>query len=163
MHDAFVLPLYGFGALSLAQIVGEAGDLLNYANPAKVWKRFGLAVINGERQQKKTNVDLAALHGYSPRRHSIIFVISDSLLKKQNDYKALYDARKTYEVEKAVAAGLTVAPQAVISRKKDKEKYRSAGHIHMRSQRYVAKRLLRNVWRALRAAAGIVEEQQQAA
>lgn len=36
-----------FGARSLAVIVGEAGDLSNYATHSKLWKRMGLAVMDG--------------------------------------------------------------------------------------------------------------------
>src|SRR4029077_5193473 len=45
---AMQLPIYpwiesvrGAGALGLATIIAEAGDLSNYPNPAKVWKRLG--------------------------------------------------------------------------------------------------------------------------
>lgn len=127
---AFVEPLCGFGALGFAQIVGEAGDLSNYANPAKLWKRMGLGLVNGERQRKCTDAEKAAAHGYSPRRRSIMFVIGDSLLKKQNAYRELYLARKEYEQTK-VPDGTKML-------------------WHRRAQRYVEKRLLRDLWRAWR-------------
>ena len=38
----------GAGALSLAQIIGETGDLSLHANPDKVKKRLGLAPYNGK-------------------------------------------------------------------------------------------------------------------
>ena len=48
------LPIYpwietvrGAGALGLATIVAEAGDLANYPNPAKLWKRLGFAPYDG--------------------------------------------------------------------------------------------------------------------
>lgn len=48
------LPVYpwvenmrGAGALGLATIVAEAGDLSNYPNPAKLWKRLGFAPFDG--------------------------------------------------------------------------------------------------------------------
>lgn len=48
------LPVYpwiesmrGAGALGLATIVAEAGDLSNYPNPAKLWKRLGFAPFEG--------------------------------------------------------------------------------------------------------------------
>jgi len=37
----------GAGALGLATIVAEAGDLANYPNPAKLWKRLGFAPFDG--------------------------------------------------------------------------------------------------------------------
>lgn len=127
----FVESVCGFGDLGLAQIVAEAGDLSNYAGPAKLWKRFGLAVIGGERQRKVANDPaLAIAHGYSPTRRSLVFVIGDSLIKKQNRYRDLYLARK--EVERAKAPD---APKMA--------------H-HRRAKRYVEKRLLRDLWRAWR-------------
>lgn len=37
----------GAGQLGLATIVAEAGDLANYPNPAKLWKRLGFAPYDG--------------------------------------------------------------------------------------------------------------------
>ena len=37
----------GAGMLGLATIVAEAGDLSNYPNPAKLWKRLGFAPYDG--------------------------------------------------------------------------------------------------------------------
>lgn len=127
----------GLGALGLAQIAGECGDLHNYANPAKVWKRMGLAVIDGERQRKHSDPDLAALHGYSPQRRSIMYVIADSLVKGNRDgaYRTYYLAEKERQRGK-----LPDAPQA---------------HIHNRALRHMAKRLLRDLWRAWRASAAV--------
>jgi hypothetical protein len=51
---AMQLPIYswiegvrGAGALGLATIIAETGDLSNYPNPAKVWKRLGFAPYDG--------------------------------------------------------------------------------------------------------------------
>ena len=151
VYSAFVEPINGFGALGLAQIVGEAGDLSKYSNPAKLWKRFGLGLVGGERQRRHTDPEKAIAHGYSPRRRSVMFVIGDSLLKKQNAYKDLYDERKRYEEQKAIAAGLVVRaakpgdPVDQVS-----AGFRSKMVIHRRSQRYVEKRLLRDLWRSWR-------------
>ncbi len=43
----WVKSIHGAGALGLATIVAEAGDLNNYANPAKLWKRLGYAPYEG--------------------------------------------------------------------------------------------------------------------
>jgi hypothetical protein len=150
------LPVYpwakatmGFGDLGLAQIVGECGDLSIYSNPAKVWKRMGLAVIGGERQRRVTGAD-AIEHGYSPSRRSIIWNIGDSMIKcSASEYRALYLERKETEKAKAEAEGLTVVPAAKIPAK-TKDAYRSEGHVHARAKRYMEKRLLRNLWRAWR-------------
>ncbi len=120
----------GIGPLGLAQIVGECGDLSNYANPAKVWKRMGLALINGERQGKRTDPEEAALHGYSPSRRSTMYVIATFLMMNNRDgeYRTYYLAEKERQREK-----LPDAPNV---------------HVDNRARRHLAKRLLRDLWRA---------------
>jgi len=125
----------GFGIPSLAAIVGDAGDLSNYANPAKLWKRLGLAVIDGERQRCVSGVD-ALEHGYNPSRHAVAWNVGDSLWKSQGKdekagpYRQIYDARKAYEFER------------------DPEMKK--GHASNRAKRYMLKRLMRDLWRAWR-------------
>jgi hypothetical protein len=155
VYSTFVEPINGMGAIGLALIVGEAGgDLNNYSNPAKLWKRFGLAPLNGKAgsvwmRRGGLSDEQWSQFGYSPRRRSTMFVVTDSLLKKENTYKVLCDARKQLERAKAEAEGLQVAAAADIP-KKEAAKYRSLIHIKLRAERYVAKRLLRDLWRAWR-------------
>jgi hypothetical protein len=78
-----------------------------------------------------------------------MFVIGDTMLKKRSTYRDLYDERKIYEQEKARAAGLTIAPAAKIPAKR-KHEFISEGVIHLRSKRYMEKRLLRDLWVAWR-------------
>jgi hypothetical protein len=83
----------GFGILSLAIIVGECGDLDNYANPAKVWRRMGCAPYQSEgktlmpatwRSGKEGKLSAEDWEdcGYSPRRRSIAFLIGEGLVKQ---------------------------------------------------------------------------------
>ena len=134
-YDAFVKGVCGFGAAGLGMIVGEAGDLAAYANPGKLWKRFGLAPVMGRapstwRSKGGLSADDWTAVGYSPKRRSIMFQIGDSLLKKQNPYRELYLARKAVEAEKAPEGTKMLW--------------------HRRAQRYAEKRLLRDLWRAWR-------------
>ncbi len=148
---SFGEPIRGFGIIGLAQIIGEAGDLSNYANPAKLWKRFGLAVMPDGQQRKHKDAALAVLHGYSPRRRSVMHVIGDSMLRNCEGYwRKVYDDNKQHERDKAAAEGLTVAPSAKIQRMSvaDRAKCRSDGHIHNRALRYLEKRLLLKLWQA---------------
>jgi hypothetical protein len=86
----------GFGLLFLAIVVGETGDLANYANPGKVWRRLGCAPYtkDGEtlmgatwrsRSKSKTQTKLNAVDwedfGYSPRRRSISYLIGEGMVK----------------------------------------------------------------------------------
>ena len=118
----------GVGLLSLAAIVGEAGDLGAYANPAKLWKRLGLAVMpDGTRQRRIGGVN-ALDHGYSPARRSVVWNIGSCIVKAGGPLKAVYDARKIYEAERV----------------------ETKAHAHNRAQRYVEKRFLKDLWSAWR-------------
>ena len=155
VYHAFWKPVPGLGALGLAQIIGEAGDLSNYANPAKLWRRFGLHVGNGKafatwRSQGGLSAKDWEAAGYSPRRRSLIFNVTDSMLKQRaNPYRVLVAERKEVERKKAAQEGLIVASATDIPQGQ-REKYRSLAHIKARAERYVSKRLLRDLWRAWR-------------
>ncbi len=131
----------GLGYPGLAAIVGECGDLSAYKSVSAVWKRCGLAVIDGGRQRKVAG-DAAIEHGYSPSRRAVIWTITESLFKAQSagmkdgaepgPYRALYDGWKAEELAKEL----------------------TKGHAHNRAMRKVGKRLLRDLtvaWRADRA------------
>lgn len=121
----------GFGYLSLAGIVGEAGDIGSYASHEKLWKRMGLAVMgDGGRQRRVKDADEALAHGYSPRRRSVAWVIGEALIRAGGPHKAIYDARKLIEAGRVA----------------------TKGHAHNRAKRYMEKRLLRDLWRAWRRA-----------
>ena len=77
----------GIGDLGLARLVGEAPLICDtgiYSTHEKLWKRFGVAVLAGERQQRKTDKTEALLHGFAPARRAELWsVCSDSLLRAQ--------------------------------------------------------------------------------
>ena len=127
---SFVEATRGFGYLGLAQIMAEAGPLSDYANPAKLWKRFGLAVFDGKAQRRTTDKELAAAMGFAPRRRAVMWNIGDSLIKQGVEYRAVYLARKAYE--------------------EDQHPELRPIQRHRRAQRYMEKRLLRDLWRAWR-------------
>ncbi|MDZ7735908.1 MAG: hypothetical protein U5P41_07265 [Gammaproteobacteria bacterium] len=103
----------GLGSLGLALIVGAAGNLSDYPDHSKLWKRLGLAVIDGGRQRRVAgNNDLAVRHGYSPQRRADIWRIGDSLFRAQSErvdketgellraagpWREVYDARRRPE------------------------------------------------------------------
>jgi hypothetical protein len=150
----------GIALPSLAAIVGEAGDLSNYATHSKLWRRMGMAPFtkNGIAKSGKQwkvegglNADDWSEFGYSPVRRSVMFVIEDSMTKAKGPYREVYLARKEYLRQRAEGRGLTVAPAAKIPAKRRNE-FVSLGHIDQDSKRYMGKRLLRDLWRAWRRA-----------
>jgi hypothetical protein len=125
----------GFGAASLAVIIGEAGDLSNYSSVAKLWKRMGLAVMDGVRQGglgKGAGAEAWIEHGYNPVRRSRMWNIGDTLIKGNRDgeYRTAYLARKEYELARDPECKPIKA--------------------HRRAQRYMEKRLLKHLWQAWR-------------
>jgi hypothetical protein len=140
---AWVDSIKGFGAGSLAAVIGEAGDLSNYPTHSHLWKRLGLAVIDGGRQRMVSGAD-ALKHGYCPSRRSIIWNIGGCVLKSQSqridketgqikteagEYRKLYDARKELELTRV----------------------ETKAHAHNRSTRYIEKKLMRELWKQWRA------------
>ena len=99
----------GFGLLMLGIIIGETGNLDNYANPAKLWRRMGCAPYTksdetlmgaswksrggktGKGLNKLKAVDWEEF-GYSPRRRSIAFLIGEGLVKQnaEGPYRKRY-------------------------------------------------------------------------
>lgn len=146
----------GFGPVSLAVIIGEAGDLVNYPNPGTLWKRMGIAVFNGIRQgglPVNAKAEEWIQHGYSKVRRARSWVVASNLMKSGDYYREMYLRRKEYERQQTLSAGLIILPAAKIPAKK-KELYRSEGHIHLRAQRYMEKKFLRDLWRAWRRSFG---------
>lgn len=118
----------GLGELSIAGLIGEAAALpSHYKSVSAVWKRFGLAVIDGGRQRRVADADAALRHGYAPQRRAFAYVLSTQLMRSQREgdpYRAIYDARKAYELARDI-------PKA---------------HAHNRALRVMVKALLRDAW-----------------
>ena len=134
--------IVGMGPILLASLVGETGNLADYPTVSKVWKRLGLAVVDGSRQRRVRGAE-ALLQRYSASRRSTVWVIGRSVLRNQSItkasplrkfttdatyYRRCYDSRKDYELSR----GLT------------------RGHAHNRAARYMEKKLVRDIWRAWR-------------
>ena len=77
----------GLGALGVAIIAAETtsafGDLGSYPTKERVWKRCGLAVIDGDRQKRVADAEAAKAHGYNPKRRAEIWTIADSMFRHQ--------------------------------------------------------------------------------
>lgn len=96
----------GFGLFFLAIVIGETGDLSNYANPAKVWRRLGCApwTFNGKTQMGATwrsgkggklPAEEWERFGYSPRRRSLAYLIGEGIVKlNKGSYRTRYDEAK---------------------------------------------------------------------
>lgn len=124
----------GLGALGLAIIIGEAGDLGMYVKgPAGIWKRLGLAPKSAYRDVTKAGEECYKI---PRRRRSAMWTIGDSLLKGNRDgpYRTLYLTRKQYE--------------------HDRDADMTKMHAHRRAQRYMEKRLILDLWKAWKQSMG---------
>lgn len=162
----------GIGALGIARVIGETGDLNNYAKISRVYKRMGVASIDGGPQRKHRNKALAEKHGYNPRRHAVIFTVGDSLLKQNKfptgkkdekgkeitydgRYRMLFASRKKIEIEKALTKGKIIIGAVELSDLREKNKwdaeyctkhYMTHLHIFLRAKRKMEKRFLLDMW-----------------
>lgn len=126
----------GLGAVSLATIVGDATSdqaptIGDYRSKGGLWKRMGIATVDGIAQGKLGKGSAAAAwveHGYNQRRRARMWVIGDCLIKTNRDgpYRSLYLARKEIE------------------RQRDSEA-KPIVH-HRRAQRIMEQRLLHDLW-----------------
>lgn len=145
---SFAESVVGFGKGSLGIIIGMTGDLHNYANRGKLWKRLGIAVIDGQRQGSpgaKANAEDWIRHGYSPKRRSLMWVIGDTLLKAQVRKVKDVDGEDTGErVAKGKYGELYLRRKEIelarVGLNKSGEPNRK--HAHLRAQRYVEQRRL---------------------
>jgi hypothetical protein len=131
----------GFGIRGLAVIIGETGDLSDYPNPAKVWRRLGLAPYTRAkdgltragstwRMKGGLSADEWSDFGYAPARLGQIYGVNTEPLMKMNDgkYRALY-----------LHAKAAFAPRA-----------ERPMHAHKHAMRLMTKELVLDVWRAWR-------------
>jgi hypothetical protein len=153
---ARLLPVYpwakavkGLGDGSLAVIVAEAGDLSNYATHSRLWKRMGVAVMGDIRQgglPKSAPKALWIEHGYSRTRRSRLWNVGASLIKAQ--IRNVKDAagERTDESTAIGPYGDRYLARKIYELARDPEI--SPIHAHRRAQRYMEKRLLRDLWSA---------------
>lgn len=170
----FVEETLGLGPAILC-IVGLLPPLPNFANPAKLWKYLGLHVIGGDQHAGDTHCSFVAtsaesadhergviqpalIGGHAPKRptcgpickkadcihdrwsfalksYAIARVVPSIIKCMESPYRPVYDARKAHTAVTHPEWG-TANPKA------------PKIHYERDAQRYVAKRVWRDVWRA---------------
>lgn len=155
----WVADVRGFGDVSLAVIIGEAGNLANYSRIQKLWKRMGLGLVDGVRQgglTKNASKDLWILHGYSRVRRSRMWTVGDTLVKNQVRKVKDTDNEDTGERTALGTYGKTYLKRKEYEAQRNPDDMRDAKtgaytmHCHRRAQRYMEKMLLRDLWQTWR-------------
>lgn len=147
----FVQTVKGISDLGLAVIVGEAGNLGDYPKKGHLWKRLGLAVLDGKRQGNPgagaTAEDWIA-HGYKASRRAEVYAFVDDVMLRSQ-------WRGPKEDQPGYAIGLYGEHYA---RKKAEYLVRFADEPHCKAhaenaaRRYMAKMFIRDLWNAWRKA-----------
>jgi hypothetical protein len=153
----FVEGVRGFSDLGLAVVVGETGDLSGYANPGKVWKRLGLAVIDGNRQGNPgpgATAEDWVRHGYRKQRRAEVWAFcSDVMFRHQ------------WRGEKNGTEAHALGPYGeAYGRKKAEylEREWTKGHAHNAATHYMTKEFIKDLWKAWRRAERAVPERASA-
>lgn len=140
----------GFGDLALAAVVGTAGDVSLYPNPDKLKKRLGLASYQGRAMSTwrskggLTSEDWTTLK-YDPKALSVVFAdVTEPMLKHQ----LLGEKNKANETGEAQPKG-PYGKYYLDYKKRQAEQHGeelSKGHIAMRARRYMAQKLIIDMW-----------------
>ena len=149
---AWAKSVRGLGEIGLAVIIGESGDLSGYAHERKLWKRLGLAPVDGQAcSQWRVKGGLSAegwiAAGYAPRRRAEIHAcVGEPLFRAQSasttnpaagPYRQAYDARRAH---------CDVAHP-------DWPK----GHLHGDALRIMTKKLIADLWSSWRGSTDCLE------
>lgn len=171
------LPIYqwakalkGLGDLSLACIIGEASgygresgkfySVGDFKSVSALWKRMGLAVMDGNRQGnpgKGASADDWIVHGYSKSRRSVMWNVGNSLILSMGKFRPLFgediEANPEYtELQKVFANRARYEAKRLPHKCGSPVKESATGkdsytlHAANRAKRYTEKRLLRMLY-----------------
>jgi hypothetical protein len=166
----WVRSVAGVGPLGLAVLVGEAGDVGSYSGPGRLWKRLGLACIDGQRQGTvskeitgEARKEAWKQRGYNPARRAEVWAFIDDVMfraqwrgDKDVDGK---DPKKTGKPVETPARG--IGPYGIVyGERKEWNLARglALGHADRDARRFMAKRFIRDLWVAWRTAETVREE-----
>ena len=146
----------------LATIVGEAGNLSNYPNPAKLWKRlFGAPIEkNGKtmmpsrwRLEGGLSAEEWESAGYSPHRHATMQQLKENIVMQNGNgpFRKRYDEAK--EMTRTTHPEWWICSKCEGKGKIDRKKCQNckgtgevALHAHRHAQLLTAKRFVRELW-----------------
>lgn len=146
----------GFKAIGLAVIIGEAGNLSNYATKRKLWRRLGLGMAPGHEAHaystwgwmKQLSAEEWTRAGYSKKRLGQIYgVVTVPLFmnKAKNRYGEFYGARRAH-------TAITHPTGTLAECRADPNRW-TPGHSHMDGQRIMTKELISDLWSEWRGSA----------
>jgi hypothetical protein len=157
----------GFGEGSFVAIIGETAayeedgtirTIGDYRTVSGLWKRLGLGLIDGERQRKVADAELAIRHGYSPARRSVAWNVGGALIGGMgrgprpevgadlNQYEWTYWQRLFVERCRYECARDPDKMPLKTAMKEGVERESYPKHAQARAKRYVEKRFIRKLY-----------------
>jgi hypothetical protein len=152
----------GVAELGLAVIVAEAGEIPRYSGPGKLWKRLGLACMDGLRQgrvppdlSREKRAEEWKRRGYNPARRAEVWCfLDDVMFRSQWRGDRDEDGKIPQKTGKPVAvpAHAVGVYGEVYGERKAWNVARGLGpkHADTEARRFMAKRFLRDLWVAWR-------------
>jgi len=152
----------GISLVMLATIVGEAGNLSNYANPAKLWRRlFGAPITKNGKTMMPSRWRLEGglsseeweEAGYAPHRHATMQQLKENIVMQNGPgpYRRRYDEAK--ERTRTTHPEWWKCSKCDGKGKVDRKKCANckgtgevALHAHRHAQLLAAKRFVRELW-----------------
>lgn len=158
----FVKSVKGVGELGLAVIVGEAGDLSAYPKKGHLWKRLGLAVLDGRRQGNpgaNATAEDWIRHGYKASRRAEVYAFIDDVMLR-HQWRGPKDDRPGYPIGPYGEHYARKKAEYLIRYADEKD---GKAHAENGARRYMAKMFIRDLWKAWRGAVRKVPQGQSAA
>ena len=135
LWNNYLQNVVGISTLTASKLIYLVKDVTRFANPSKLMKYSGLAVIDGVPDKPKRGEELH----YDPTLKALLLgVIGDNFIKSGSQYRKIYDERKAYTAQHR--------PEWGINPKTKKENYKA--HYHADARRIMVKRFVTEFWKA---------------
>lgn len=150
IYIEFLSRIRGIGEVLSANLIKEFGDCSQYDTVSKLWAHCGQNVKDGK-APKRVKGELIT---YSPRLKTLVWKISDSLMKQNKSYyRQIYDTEKEKQMNRIYEEGYLFEKYGKPYKKEDTKL--SKGHGHNRALRKMRKIFLSHYWECRRELAGL--------
>ena len=86
----WLLSVKGLGTKGMAKLIAIIDDIKRFPNPSSLWSYAGVGDSSKEKKQKGVQLK------HNPKLRSVLYIISEAMIKSNSQYKVIYDKRKEY-------------------------------------------------------------------
>lgn len=153
IYTEFLDKIKGIGEVLSANLIKEFNDCSQYETVSKLWSHCGQNVVDGKSPKRVKGENIK----YSPRLKTLVWKISDSLMKQNKSYyRQIYDTEKEKQINRTYEEGYLLEKYNKPYKKEDTKL--SKGHAHNRALRKMRKIFLDHYWHCARELAGLPAE-----